>query len=742
MMTRRQSYSYWQKLRRLAPLALTGAAMSASACSAAESEVAEENVSVQSEALCGIVSLAGVASSASSEENATLPSILAFDGNPSTRWASAYSDLQWIRLDLGASRYIDSVKLVWEYASAADYTIQLSNDGNSWTTVASKTGAPGGARTDVITALSSRVGRYVRVQATRRADPTYGYSLYEFVVNGATDANCTGSSSRSIATNLEAESNNAAAGVAYETTSDAGGGQNANNIESGDYIEWNIQVPTSGQYTLTTRSATVGNASLQVLVDGSAKTTLNLSNTGGLQNWSNFKSSAFSLSGGNRKLRVKFTSSGQNLNFVKVAPASSLVEVRVPQSQDLVYLAVNGVRHRIGPYGQPTNEQGWQDVSAWFASGTNNLRLWATNWNGDVGFQFELRVDGNPVLSRSCQPGSCATRENGVYFADSSLQVSGLNLPPLKNVLVTGTDSGKLYLDNEFTGLTTPATLKLPSGSYRIGLGVSNDLPGAMTGRFHEKVVQVAQSALTVNMNTTGTPLGTQNVVTIALLPVKYATGTDLTRTAVLLPSEVTRFAAQIQATRTQWVKPYSYGLTDWNVTVLPMVTDIVEHDGEVMSAPQYQALYSQYNVVILYGPSYDANGVAVAGLTGGAWSGGQQIRINSEWSTPLPDDYANEGLLHEMLHQYDGDQRDWMYHYTGVNELHGADVHGFHGTDNEEGRAWIRWYRYFMRGQAAEVSTMSSDSWLATPIAPASAEWFVGTFRTIRWGLDTHNGQ
>lgn len=735
MLTRRQTRRW--KLRKLALLTLAATALGG--CSAADVDSDEEIVGTTSAALCGVVTLRGVATSASSVEDTSFPSAFAFDGDPNTRWASAYADPQWITVDLGAPRYIDSVKLVWEYASAADYTIQLSNDGSSWTTVATKTGASTGFRTDVVTALSSRVGRYVRMLGTRRTDINYGYSLYEFTVNGATDPNCTSSGSRSIATPLEAESNNAAAGVQYQATTDVGGGQHAVGIGSGDYIEWNVQVPTSGQYVLTSRSSTVSSASLQVLVDGSAKTTLNLANTGGYQNFSNFKTTAFNVSGGNRKLRVKFTSGNQILNFVQLTPATSLVEVRVPQASDLVYLSVNGVRHRIGPYGVPTSADGWQDVSSWFASGTNDLRLWATNWDGAAGVHFELRVDGVPRVSRDCQ-GACASREHGVYYADS-FQISGLNLPPLKDVRVTGTDAGKLYLDNEFTGLTTPATLRLPSGSYRIGLGVSNDLPGAMTGRFHEKVVQVAQSAITVDMNTTGAPLGTQNVVKVALLPVKYAIGTDPNRTAVLTQAEVNRFASQIDATRTQWLKPYSYGLTDWNVTVLPMVTDIVERNGEVMAAPQYQALYGQYHVVILFGPSYDASGSEVAGLTGGAWASGQQIRFNSEWSKPKPDNFANEGLLHEMLHQYDGDQRSWMYHYTGVNELHGPEQHGFHAGE-EEGRDWIRWYRFFMRGQAAEVSTLTHESWLAAPIAPASAEWFVGTFRTIRWGLDTPTGQ
>jgi hypothetical protein len=129
------------------------------------------------------------------------------------------------------------------------------------------------------------------------------------------------STARSIANNLEAESHDGMSGVQYETCSE--GGQNAGWIETNDWIEWKISVPTSGSYALTTRSASTASASYAVLVDGTQVTTKSIANTGGWQNWQSFTTSAFNLNAGTRTLRVKFTSGGQNLNYVKVAAAST-----------------------------------------------------------------------------------------------------------------------------------------------------------------------------------------------------------------------------------------------------------------------------------------------------------------------------------------------------------------------------------------------------------------------------------
>ncbi|WP_426505369.1 discoidin domain-containing protein [Dactylosporangium sp. McL0621] len=123
----------------------------------------------------------------SSDENAGTPASAAFDGNTTgTRWSSAFSDPQWIRVDLGQTATISQVKLFWEAAYATAYQIQTSNDGNTWTNVYSTTTSTGGTQTLSVTGS----GRYVRMNGTARATG-YGYSLYEFQVFGSFPTNPT-----------------------------------------------------------------------------------------------------------------------------------------------------------------------------------------------------------------------------------------------------------------------------------------------------------------------------------------------------------------------------------------------------------------------------------------------------------------------------------------------------------------------------------------------------------------------
>jgi hypothetical protein len=116
---------------------------------------------------------------ASSSENAnTLPG-LAVDGNTGSRWSSAFSDPQWIRVDLGSIQSICRVQLRWEAAYGRAYEVQTSNDGTSWTSIIYSTTAGDGG-VDNLTGLNGS-GRYVRIYGTQRGT-TYGYSLWELEV--------------------------------------------------------------------------------------------------------------------------------------------------------------------------------------------------------------------------------------------------------------------------------------------------------------------------------------------------------------------------------------------------------------------------------------------------------------------------------------------------------------------------------------------------------------------------------
>jgi hypothetical protein len=127
---------------------------------------------------CGTANIAqGKPATASSQENAAFPAANAVDGNAGTRWSSAFSDPQWLQVDLGSAQSICKVVLQWEAAYGTAYQIQTSPDAAAWTTIASTTTGTGGTQTLTVTGS----GRYVRMLGTARATQ-YGYSLFEFQV--------------------------------------------------------------------------------------------------------------------------------------------------------------------------------------------------------------------------------------------------------------------------------------------------------------------------------------------------------------------------------------------------------------------------------------------------------------------------------------------------------------------------------------------------------------------------------
>lgn len=115
----------------------------------------------------------------SSIENAGTPCASAVDGNTGTRWASAFSDPQWIQVDLGAVYTLSSVTLRWETAAGKNFQIQASNDAANWTTLSTVTNGTGGNQTLTV----SGNYRYVRMYGTARTT-AYGYSLWELEVLG------------------------------------------------------------------------------------------------------------------------------------------------------------------------------------------------------------------------------------------------------------------------------------------------------------------------------------------------------------------------------------------------------------------------------------------------------------------------------------------------------------------------------------------------------------------------------
>ncbi len=131
---------------------------------------------------CGTTNAAqGRTATASSAESAGTAASNAVDGNTGTRWSSAFSDPQWLQVDLGSSQPVCQVLVNWEAAYAKSFQLQLSTDGSTWNTVYTTTTGAGGNQTYNVTGS----GRYVRVYGTLRAT-AYGYSIWELGVHTGT----------------------------------------------------------------------------------------------------------------------------------------------------------------------------------------------------------------------------------------------------------------------------------------------------------------------------------------------------------------------------------------------------------------------------------------------------------------------------------------------------------------------------------------------------------------------------
>ncbi len=152
---------------------------SSSKSSVAPSSIAVSSSSIKSSSSAGSNLALYRQAFTSTNESDAMSATQAFDGKADTRWASAFSDPQWIYVDLGASYSINKVVLTWEAAFGKSYEIQTSNDAVTWVKIYGTTTGAGGKETLSVVGT----GRYVRMHGTVRGTG-YGYSLFEFEVYG------------------------------------------------------------------------------------------------------------------------------------------------------------------------------------------------------------------------------------------------------------------------------------------------------------------------------------------------------------------------------------------------------------------------------------------------------------------------------------------------------------------------------------------------------------------------------
>ena len=103
----------------------------------------------------------------------------AIDGNEGTRWESAQTDDETWTLDMGQARTFSRIKIKWEGAYAKEFTLSISNDGESWSNLYTETNL---THADWQTIdVAETTARYIQYHGTLRATQ-WGQSFYEFQV--------------------------------------------------------------------------------------------------------------------------------------------------------------------------------------------------------------------------------------------------------------------------------------------------------------------------------------------------------------------------------------------------------------------------------------------------------------------------------------------------------------------------------------------------------------------------------
>ncbi len=109
--------------------------------------------------------------------------------------------------------------------------------------------------------------------------------------------------------------------VDIEAAGDAGGGYNAGYIETGEWLEYTVDVQAAGMYTLEARvaSGTAGTKSLHVEMDGvDISGPLTFSFNSGWQAWQTVSAKTQMLSTGKKIMRIAMDAGGFNLNYLTI----------------------------------------------------------------------------------------------------------------------------------------------------------------------------------------------------------------------------------------------------------------------------------------------------------------------------------------------------------------------------------------------------------------------------------------
>ncbi|MDO3384502.1 carbohydrate-binding protein [Gilvimarinus sp. SDUM040013] len=243
---------------------------------------------------------------------------------------------------------------------------------------------------------------------------TWHQSFYDAVAPSAqvVQPDCGAAPITELPGRVEAESFCQSSSLQTETTGDVDGGQNVGFISPGDWGEYNINVPSTGIYTLKLRTAgQATSGQIDVKVDGASIASVSTPVTGDWQSYQTVTREV-TLSAGDHRLRLDFLTGGFNLNWVAfeagasepnpVDPCAGTTLSLPAKIEAENYCAMQGVQTEATADSGGGDNIGWIDNGDWTqyqltVSENTDFTVSARVASQNGGGRMNIEVDGSNV---------------------------------------------------------------------------------------------------------------------------------------------------------------------------------------------------------------------------------------------------------------------------------------------------------------------------------------------------------
>lgn len=208
---------------------------------------------------------------------------------------------------------------------------------------------------------------------------------------------------------VEAEAFTNMSGIQLESTTDVGGGENVGWTDAGDWMTYSVGLPTtySGTYRVTYRVASNmggGEIQLENAGNGTVYGSVNVSNTGGWQSWTNV-SHTVNIDPLTTSLRVKANAGAWNLNWLEI---KAVDDVCSGACGEPITIQAENFSEMSGVQTENTSDSGgganvgWLDAGDWMAYAAVNIPTSGS-------YKVEYRVasqNGGGALKLEAQGGA------------------------------------------------------------------------------------------------------------------------------------------------------------------------------------------------------------------------------------------------------------------------------------------------------------------------------------------------